>query len=74
LLGGVAIGQVHQHRVASRALDQGPDRGAVAFPDDQIALPVAGDSAVIGFGGTLGDVDHVGDLDATLVGLAAGAP
>jgi Inositol monophosphatase family len=40
------------------------------FADDQIALPVAGDSAVISLG-PLGDVDHVRDPVAALGGLAA---
>jgi hypothetical protein len=41
--------------------------------EDQVALPVAGHRAVIGLGGTLADVDHVGDLIAALVGAPAGA-
>jgi hypothetical protein len=37
----VALGQVHEHRVAGRALDQGADRRQVALADDQVVLPNA---------------------------------
>ena len=46
----------------------------VVLAQDQVAFPVAGDGAVIRFGGTLGDVDHVGDLVAPLAGAPARAP
>ena len=45
----------------------------VVLADDQIALPVAGDGAVISLGGALCDVDHVRDPVAALAGLAARA-
>jgi hypothetical protein len=39
---------------------------------DQIALPIARHRPVLDLGGTLCDVDHVGDLVATLTGAPAG--
>ena len=51
-----------QHAVAGGALDEGGDEGAGVGADDQVAFPVAGHGAVVGFGGPLGDVDHVDDL------------
>jgi hypothetical protein len=48
--------QVQQHREPGRALDQGPDRGAVQ-PDDQVSFPVAGHGPVRGLGGPLADHD-----------------
>ena len=44
---------------------------ALFFANDQIAFPVARHGAVIGLGGTLGDVDHVRDAVLALTGLAA---
>ena len=43
------VGKVEQHDVASGALDQGADRGAVVGPTDQITLPVAWHRSVGGF-------------------------
>ena len=37
-LGGIAVGQVQQHRVVGGALHQGADRGQVLAADDQVAL------------------------------------
>src|SRR5262245_51138328 len=48
--------QMQQHREARRALYQGPDRGAVQT-EDEIALPVPGNRAVLGFGRALADHD-----------------
>jgi hypothetical protein len=44
---------VQQHGEAAGALDQRADRRAVK-PDDQIALPMAGDGTVVGLGGRAG--------------------
>jgi len=44
----------------------------VLWPGDQVALPVAGDGAVVGFGWSLADVDHVRDPSPPLGGAAAG--
>ena len=68
MLGLVAVGEVHEHRVAGGALDQRADRGLVVFAEQQVAFPVTGDRAVVGFLGALGDVDHVGDPVAALTG------
>jgi hypothetical protein len=46
----VHAGQVQQHREPCRALDERADRRA-AQPEDQIALPMARNGAVLGFGG-----------------------
>jgi hypothetical protein len=72
LLGLVALGQGDQHRVAGGALHQRGDRGGVALADQKVTLPVAGHRAILGLGGPLGDVDHVGDPVLSLPGLAAG--
>src|SRR6266542_272595 len=49
---------MQQHREAGAALDERPDRRAVE-PEDQIALPVAGDGPVVGLGRPLAD-HHLG--------------
>jgi hypothetical protein len=69
LFGLVAVGEVHEHRVAGGALDQGADRGGVVLADDQVALPVRGNGAVISLGGAPGDIDHVGEAVLALPGL-----
>src|SRR5437763_6770013 len=46
--------QVEQHREAGGALDERPDRRAVE-PQDQVALPVAGDGPLVGLGRPLTD-------------------
>ena len=56
LLSVVAVGKVHEHRVPGRALNERADRGdseSCFLPEDQIALPMAGNRAVISLGGTL---------------------
>src|SRR5438046_2876009 len=50
--------QVQQHREAGGALDERPGRRAVE-PQDQVALPVAGDGPVVGLGRPLTD-HHLG--------------
>ncbi len=72
LVGLVAVGEVHQQRVAGAALHERPDRGLVVLADDQVSFPVARDRAVISLLGALGDIDHVRDPVAALAGLAAG--
>jgi hypothetical protein len=61
--------QVHQHREPRRSLHHRANRGTVQ-PDDEIALPVARDRPVVGFGGPLADHHLAGDVAA---GLLAGA-
>ena len=51
--GLMPVGKVEQHDVASGALDQGADRGAVVGPADQITLPVARHRSVRDLGRTL---------------------
>jgi hypothetical protein len=72
--GGVAVGQVQQHRVVRGPLHQGADRGQVFAADDQIALPVAGHGPILGLGRTFGDVDHVRDPILALPDLPRGSP
>jgi hypothetical protein len=62
--------QVQQHREARAPLDQSADRRA-AQAEDEIALPVAGESAVCGLGGPLADQDLV--ADEALASLSAGS-
>jgi hypothetical protein len=50
LLGGVPVGEVHQHRVAGVPLQQGGDRGAVALAHLEFTFPVAGHGAVLDLG------------------------
>ena len=72
MLGSVTVGEVHEHRVPRRPLNERADRGGLALAEDQIALPTAGHSAIISLGRTLADVDHVRDPVAAFAGLAAG--
>jgi hypothetical protein len=72
VLGLVVVGQRHEHGEAAGALDQRADRGGVALADEQVAFPVAGHPALVGLGGPLGDVDHVGDAVLALADLATG--
>src|SRR5581483_5483018 len=58
--------------VAAGALDDGGDGTLLAGADDEVALPVARHGPVGGLGGTLGDVDHRGDLGAAPLGTALG--
>ena len=70
----VHAGQVQQHGEPCRALDERTDRRA-AQPEDEIALPMAGNGAFIGFGGPLTDHDLGGDeLLAATRGFALWAP
>ena len=49
-----------QHRKPRGALHQRPDRGAVRA-EDEVALPVARNRAIVGLGGTLADHDLLAD-------------
>jgi hypothetical protein len=62
---GAIAAEPGQQQLAGLALDQAGDRRAVAGADEQIALPVARDGALVGLRGALGERDHV--LDLTLV-------
>src|SRR5215204_3708598 len=57
-LGIVSGGEVYQHRVAGRPLDQGGDRGLVGFTHDQIALPMAGYGPILDRGWPVADHHH----------------
>lgn len=46
-----SLGQVEHDLGAGDALDEGDERGAVAFTDDQVAFPVTGLAAVLGLSG-----------------------
>ena len=61
----VAVGQRDQHQVAGGAFNQRRDR-AHAFAEDQVAFPVAGHCAVVGFGWPFGDVQRVRAATATV--------
>ena len=52
--------QVQQHREPGGALDKRPDRRALE-PQDQIALPMAGNSPIVGLGRPLADHHRRGD-------------
>ena len=54
----VAVGQRDQHQEPGRAFDQGRDR-AHALAEDQVAFPVTGHRAVLGFGRAFADVEDV---------------
>ena len=59
--GAVLVGwQMQQHHEATGPLDERADRGAIG-PEDQVALPVAGDGAVGRLGGPLADHDLLAD-------------
>ena len=49
---------------AAGALHERRDGGLAVLADHQVALPVPGDVAPVGFGRALGDVDHPGDRPA----------
>src|ERR1700682_6276490 len=51
---------MQDHGESGGPFDEGADGGAVK-PDDEIALPVAGDSPVVRFGWPLTDEDLVAD-------------
>jgi hypothetical protein len=59
-------GQVNEHREPSRALDQSADRRALES-DDEVAFPMPGHVAVIGFGRALADQDLRGDVRPCLL-------
>ena len=52
--------QVQQHGEAGGPFDKRADSGAVEA-DDEVALPVAGDGPVVGFGWSLADHDGIAD-------------
>src|SRR5665647_1038954 len=58
---GVVVRHPRQDRVPRGPLDQGDDRRGVARAHDQVPLPVAGNSPVLGLWWTLGEHDHVLD-------------
>ncbi len=69
-----AVGQVHQHHVAGRALDEGANRRAVVLPDDEVAFPVAWYRPVLRLRRTFTDHDHrLGEARLTADRLAARA-
>ena len=74
--GSLAVGEVEQEQVASRALDEGADGAATSCSYDEVSLPVPRDGSILDLGWSLGDHDHVLDaaprLDVALV-LALGA-
>jgi len=61
-LGASVVGNSHKHGKPAGTFHQGRDLRFAAFPDDQISLPETGHRAIVSFGGTLTDVDHVWDL------------
>ena len=74
--GPLAVGEVEQEQVASRALDEGADGAATSCSHHEVSLPVARDRSILDLGWSLRDHDHVLDaaprLDPTLR-LALGA-
>jgi hypothetical protein len=65
-VGGAPVGKVQQHHVAGGPLDQGSDRGAAVPTDEQVALPVAGDGAIVCFWWPFADHEHVAELAGVL--------
>ena len=63
-LGGAPAGELDQHREAGLTLNERRDRGAAGLPDDQVALPVAGDGAVVDLRGPLADRDDLAQVAA----------
>jgi hypothetical protein len=63
--------KVQQHREPGRALDQCSDGGAVE-PQDEIAFPVPGDSAICDLGRSL--ADHDLRADELLAPLSSACP
>jgi hypothetical protein len=59
VLGGAAVRQVQQDDIAARPLHQRPDRRASALADQEIALPMPGNSAIRSLGWAIADQDHV---------------
>ena len=53
------MGQPDRHGEPGGPLGQGRNRGAAAFADYEIVLPVPWRLAVVGLGGPLGDQRHV---------------
>src|SRR5665811_999993 len=71
-IGAVIVGQMQQHHKPSGSLDQGPDRGLVLCPGDQVALPMPRDGTVLNFWWPLSNVDHARDLASAFTNAAAG--
>jgi len=75
LVGLPALGQVEQQDIAGGPLHEGAHCRPPTLADDQVALPVTGNSPVVGLGWALADHDHVGEpaLDrASTLGAAPG--
>ena len=70
---GAGAGVVHlgQHHETRGAFDQCADRGAVAFALDKVALPVAGDEAVLDLWRADMDALHIFDLTTPVHSRAA---
>ena len=66
VLGRAVIAQTGEQHVPGLALDQRRDRRPAGGADQQIALPVARDTAIVGLGRAIGDRDHVDDPPAHL--------
>ena len=71
VLCGALVAQPGQHHVAGLALDQGRDKRAALFADQQIAFPVARDGAVFNLRRPLRDRHHLADLSALAQARAA---
>jgi hypothetical protein len=54
----VVVGKVQQNYEPGRPLNQSADGRAVAFAGDQVTLPMARQSPILGFGWALADHHH----------------
>lgn len=69
--GGPGVRQLHQHQQPAGALDQRAHCTGVGLALDQIALPVAGELSILYLGWAQMDAEHVRDLAAPVIALAA---
>ena len=67
------VGQREQEHVAAPAFDEGAD-GGHALAEDEVALPVAGDGAVVDLGRPLADHHHVAQLALAEAALDVAGP
>lgn len=70
VVGGDSVDEVDEERVATDTLDECADRSLVSGAEDEVALPVAGLTAIRSASGPFGDRDHVRVVSA-LVAVAS---
>jgi len=65
------VGQLDQDQQPAGALDQGTHCASIALALDEVAFPVTWKLAILHFGWTQVDTEHVGDLATPVLALAA---